>query len=182
MLGRIVAVLGCIAITCIDRRLLFKGEEVHDRLVFVIFLLLAASMVVGLLSNSRIICIVSAILVLLHLVLLVSKDSIYDPRWEDGLGTLISPTGRMDPAHMKAHGMFLQDRVMSASELGFALERGEVDANVIFDEKTGKRPLHVAAGLARPDLARLLLRAGADADPDRFSGGTAGMNAPGIVT
>jgi ankyrin repeat protein len=147
------------------------GLGVRDSMIRVILLLCAVSMIVGFLIKSPITCFVSAVLVIIHLGLHVPKERVYDPRWDERLRTLTSLTGRMAQGHMKAQGMFVQDRVMSASELGFALETGKFDPNVKLDEKTGMLPLHVAGDLNEMELTRLLIRAGAEILPDGYRGG-----------
>jgi hypothetical protein len=139
----------------------FKGRE-NMLLNLVIFVLFGVSIVIHVLSKSPIICLICAVPVVLHVGWLFAGPFIREPQVGDALVTLVSPTRRLDPEYCKAGHMCLGDRRITASKLGFAVERGAFEAEMLIGGVT-MRDVHIGAGLASTEFLRLLLRAEGDA-------------------
>jgi hypothetical protein len=144
-----------------------QGLE-YTPLFVVIVLSFGAAMIIHFLGGSSKICLIFAILVLLHFGLLWARDCKCDPVIGDRINMVISSTGRWNPLHLKGQDEFQPIQWRSASWLGFALETGRLDPNVIVAEDPTMRPLDVAAALPKPDSVRLLLRAGARVNLDPY--------------
>jgi hypothetical protein len=112
--------LGVSAVICVSVLLLswliglaphrFKPECLQGLeyipLFVVIVLSFGAAMIIHFLGGSSKICLIFAILVLLHLGLLWSGDSKCDPGIGDRINMVISPTGRWNPVHLKRQDEF----------------------------------------------------------------------------
>jgi hypothetical protein len=123
-----------------------------DAMMVAILVSLSVSVSIGVVCGSPLSCLLSGMLCLVGVFTTREEVPMMGDEFNDTLTALIRPMSRWDREYRSARVLFHHDQLTSHSWLGFALEQGNINPNMVCIRTT--RLLNAAAGLGNSAFVR----------------------------